>query len=1456
MNTLSGYSKSTLTDNFVLSAAGGHLAVGNADKNIPLNNGTVNTNLNADLVDGLHLYQRNLGINGTNYVFASTYTSGNSTFIYAPASAGTSGQLLISSGGIPSWTNQSSITAGAASKVTVGKTTDNRFRPFVLTDETSPASLYYTDKAKLNYSTGEIQTSGKISSSGVYTTGDITLYNGGGSGDSPALIFQRDVIDNYTSVLDWKLFVSSGDLHMQNNYNGWHSSLILKYLGGASLDGYDILTTGNYTSYLGYIGTTAVQSTSKNQSLTGIGNINMSGNIIITTSSGDSGILQFTRGGSVGDSGALWDWRIYVSAGHLYFQTDQGTGSWNTELFINTSHNVGIGTDSPSAKLHISGGLLNITNGSYGTLTIGAQNASYTHYSTTGGTHWFNKQVEVAGYLYPHSDNKHSLGSSGKRWSDFYSMQGNFYGNITFQGENLGVYGGGKGILGSMDSSNTWDGVAGYACNVVGSIKKPLVLRSSSDDLYHYNKAANTKYQILDTGNVLTLSDVGVNVSPYNSSTGWVKFMTLVGTNNDGTVDFIISTSEVANMGVSDYFHFEARYSDKTRTFTCSHLGKDSSYIRGNIYAYTSDNKTYTFWLKYSEANKYARWCRVRHIMSRGGTVTYHDPTVFQTSTPSGTSYQAEFAGSVKNAEKANDANKISGNTLSNLDDRYVNVSGDTMNGALYFDDNTGVYNSQAGMLAYVTSGNGWTGATDLANTVVVGTTSANTVIRSSGDTLYHYYTNLGSRYKIWDAGNSNLTTVPWTVSTLHVGASNKYIGTDAGVNDLWFYVGNTYVLNCNAAESCVRRGTTATNITLGSSTYPWKGLYSGFGHFTENVTLYAASGDSPMLYFQRGDINYTDTFDWRMFVSGGHFYLQHDSGAWTNGLQINYTGEAYVHGAQILTTSNITSRNLTINGTGRMFYSSYTTDCGEIYAPTTAGTSGYILKSNGSGAPTWIAQSSVTAGAVSCTEATSNNDRPIVGTNQANALFYSTKATVNWSTGNIKCGSITFTQGYGNISTSSASEIQLQYGMDSTKSVVLNNVAFKPYIASSKLLKLGAYNSLWNGVYVGEHSSSAINNVGIVYCDTSGYIKHSIGATSSGPGFGMYSSGTIYLRAGCTKASSVDTALNNSGTGLILDAAGNVTITGKVTASSFSGSMAWSNITGKPTIPTVQSRCLTINGTARYFYSEYNTDCGNIYAPTTAGTANQYLISNGSGAPIWRTIDPYDYNISRTANTVLAAPNGSAGKATFRKLVVADLPISARSLTVNGTAYTFYSNTTTAAASFYAPTSAGTSGYILQSTGGTPSWTSRLSYDYPGILWVGYIYRSSRSSTSYYASKLGGKATFSLTSSPNSSYEYLSGTLSGYTSMMAAFVQTQAVFSNSTTTCYAYSSINFGKAEEAGFDTYRVSISGSTLYIRACRMTDSNNSSWEDDGFLVTGSGHDGHARPVARLYLMIVGY
>ena len=48
----------------VLLSNGGDHILGNSNGNIPLNNGTVNTNLNADMLDGLHIHEgRNNEVN-------------------------------------------------------------------------------------------------------------------------------------------------------------------------------------------------------------------------------------------------------------------------------------------------------------------------------------------------------------------------------------------------------------------------------------------------------------------------------------------------------------------------------------------------------------------------------------------------------------------------------------------------------------------------------------------------------------------------------------------------------------------------------------------------------------------------------------------------------------------------------------------------------------------------------------------------------------------------------------------------------------------------------------------------------------------------------------------------------------------------------------------------------------------------------------------------------------------------------------------------------------------------------------------------------------------------------------------------------------------------------------------------------------------------------------------------
>ena len=54
------------------------------------------------------------------------------------------------------------------------------------------------------------------------------------------------------------------------------------------------------------------------------------------------------------------------------------------------------------------------------------------------------------------------------------------------------------------------------------------------------------------------------------------------------------------------------------------------------------------------------------------------------------------------------------------------------------------------------------------------------------------------------------------------------------------------------------------------------------------------------------------------------------------------------------------------------------------------------------------------------------------------------------------------------------------------------------------------------------------------------------------------------------------------------------------------------------------------INGSNRTLYSSSSSTLPTIYAPTSAGTTGYYLVSNGSGAPIWKALEvASDYVIS-----------------------------------------------------------------------------------------------------------------------------------------------------------------------------------------------------------------------------------
>lgn len=86
------------------------------------------------------------------------------------------------------------------------------------------------------------------------------------------------------------------------------------------------------------------------------------------------------------------------------------------------------------------------------------------------------------------------------------------------------------------------------------------------------------------------------------------------------------------------------------------------------------------------------------------------------------------------------------------------------------------------------------------------------------------------------------------------------------------------------------------------------------------------------------------------------------------------------------------------------------------------------------------------------------------------------------------------------------------------------------------------------------------------------------------------------------------------------------------VTASSGSYKFPNWNVNGQITGYATQAykASQNINGSSRTLYSTSSSTLPTIYAPTSAGTAGYYLVSNGSGAPVWKELEvASDYVIS-----------------------------------------------------------------------------------------------------------------------------------------------------------------------------------------------------------------------------------
>jgi hypothetical protein len=199
---------------------------------------------------------------------------------------------------------------------------------------------------------------------------------------------------------------------------------------------------------------------------------------------------------------------------------------------------------------------------------------------------------------------------------------------------------------------------------------------------------------------------------------------------------------------------------------------------------------------------------------------------------------------------------------------------------------------------------------------------------------------------------------------------------------------------------------------------------------------------------------------------------------------------------------------------------------------------------------------------------------------------------------------------------------------------------------------------------------------------------------------------------------------LNQSTTGsaATLTTGRTIAITGDLayTSASFNGS---ANVTGTGTLATVNANVgsftnatLTVNGKGLITAASSGT------APVTSVTATSPVASSGGATPAISlsagygdTLNPY---ASKTANFVLAAPNGSSGVPTFRAVVAADIPTLNQSTTGSAATLTtpraIYGNNFDGSAALtqvIASTFGGTGNGFTKFTGAT---TSEKTYTLP----------------------------------------------------------------------------------------------------------------------------------------------
>lgn len=175
------------------------------------------------------------------------------------------------------------------------------------------------------------------------------------------------------------------------------------------------------------------------------------------------------------------------------------------------------------------------------------------------------------------------------------------------------------------------------------------------------------------------------------------------------------------------------------------------------------------------------------------------------------------------------------------------------------------------------------------------------------------------------------------------------------------------------------------------------------------------------------------------------------------------------------------------------------------------------------------------------------------------------------------------------------------------------------------------------------------------------------------------------------------------------------------VTSRGYLTSVSWNNITGKPNTYTPSAHShdrLQIEDnrdvtmfpnnmgptTLRTFFNSNNM-------PTSDWYSGIHINGWTTTYAAWELCGPSSNNTTTASSLYFRSGKDSTWNSWKKIAFTSDIPtMYERTIGINGTYWSFYAPTNATSAMIYGPTSAGTSGQILQSTGGVPTWVNASS--------------------------------------------------------------------------------------------------------------------------------------------------